>query len=183
MPLRFCVLGFAVCLAFSSTARAESMADFLIAGMPAQHRPEATTLAICVVAEAGGNRLDHHAILHVLQRRALQLSSRSGQHVSTAEMARRYCRIFRDPPKHRNFLRAFAWAQAPDRQAYARAWQQAQLSVVLFLLHIDMDPCDGKAMHWGSHADAKKPPKRSVPVFCGPTRNIFWTGPQRSTSI
>lgn len=170
-------------MAWSSTARAETMADFLIAGMPAQHRPEATTLAICVVAEAGANRLDHHAILHVLKRRAMQLSSRSGQHVSTSEMARRYCRIFRDPPKHRNFLRALAWAQTPERQAYAHAWRQAQLSVVLFLLDVDIDPCDGKAMHWGSHADAKRPPKRSVPVFCGPTRNLFWTGPQRGVSI
>lgn len=181
MPLRFCI--FVVCLAWCSTVRAESMADFLISGMPTSNRPEATTLAICVAAEAGANRLDHHAILHVLQNRATLLSKRSGQRVSIAEMARRYCRIFRDPPKHRNFLRAFAWAQTPERQSYAFAWQQAQLSVVLFLLGVDIDPCDGKAMHWGSHQDALKPPKRSVPVFCGPTRNLFWTGPQRSTSI
>ncbi len=183
MPLRFCVLALAVCLACSSTARAETLADFLIAGMPAEHRQEATTLAICVLAEAGGNRLDHHAILHVLKRRAALLSSRSGQHVAPAGMARRYCRIFRDAPKHRLFLRSFAWAQTPDRQAYAHAWQQAQLSVVLFLLDVDIDPCDGRSMHWGSTADAQKPPKRSVRVHCGPTRNVFWSGPQRSTSI
>jgi hypothetical protein len=177
------VIAVAVCLAWSSLARAESMPDFLISGMPLEHRPEATTLAICILAEAGANRLDHHAILHVLKRRALQLSSRSGQHVSTAEMARRYCRIFRDAPKHRLFLRSLAWSQTPERAAYAHAWQQAQLSVVLFLLDVDVDPCDGRSMHWGSTADAQKPPKRAVRVHCGPTRNVFWTGPQRRTSI
>jgi len=183
MPLLLRVFALAVCLAWSSAARAETLADFLIAGMPAEHRQEATTLAICVLAEAGGNRIDHHGILHVLKRRAQLLSSRSGQFISPAGMARRYCRIFRDAPKHRLFLRSFAWAQTPERQPYAHAWQQAQLSVVLFLLGVDMDPCDGKSMHWGSTADAQKPPKRSVRVHCGPTRNVFWTGPQRRTSI
>jgi len=181
MRLRIGVLFLFLCAPL--TAAADDMADFLINGMPHQNRPDATALAICVVAEAGANRLDHHGILHVLQRRAAALSQRSGTYVPVAEMARRYCRIFRDAPRHRLFLRAFAWAQTPDRQAYAHAWKQAQLSVVLFLLGVDMDPCDGKAMHWGSHADAKKPPKRTVRVECGPTLNIFWSGPQRSTSI
>jgi len=183
MPLRFCILAFVVCLAWALPARAESMADFLIAGMPVDHRGDATTLAICVLAEAGGNRLDHHGILHVLKRRAMQLSERSGHHISIAEMARRYCRIFRDPPRHRNFLRALVWAQTPERPGYAHAWQQAQLSVVLFLLEVDLDPCDGRAMHWGSTADARKPPRRSVRVDCGPTKNVFWTGPLRGTQI
>ncbi len=183
MPLRFCALLLLFLLSSPGVGRAETLADFLIGGMPAEHRHEATTLAICVLAEAGANRLDHHAILHVLKRRAELLSARSGQQISPSEMSRRYCRIFRDAPKHRLFLRAFAWAQTPDRQAYADAWQQAQLSVVLFLLGVDIDPCDGRSMHWGSTADAQKPPKRSVRVHCGPTRNVFWTGPQRSTSI
>jgi len=164
-------------------AQAETLADFLIAGMPDEHRAEAQTLAICVLAEAGASRLDHAGILHVLQRRAAKLSQRSGRYVSTPEMARRYCRIFRDPPKHRAFLLGFKWNQ-PATNQYDKAWTAAQLSVVLFMLKVDYDPCDGLAMHWGSHADSKKArPKHTVQVFCGPTRNLFWSGPRRSSNL
>jgi len=142
----------------------ETLADFLIAGMPEQHRAEAQTLAICVLAEAGDSRVDHAGILYVLKRRAMQLSQRSGRYISTPAMARRYCRIFRDPPAHRAFLLGFKWNGA--------------------MLQVDFDPCEGRAMHWGSHADSKKGrPKNTVPVFCGPTRNLFWSGPKRSTHI
>jgi len=164
-------------------AQPQSLAEFLIQGMPAHHRQEARTLAICALAEAGGARLDHAGILHVLRRRSRQLSARSGRVVTAAGMARRYCRIFRDPPAHRAFLLAMRWGQPPHNKQYAYAWQQAQLSVVLFLLNVDVDPCDGRSMHWGSHADAKKPPRGSVRVACGPTRNIFWTGPLKGTHI
>ena len=161
----------------------ETLADFLIAGMPEQHRAEAQTLAICVLAEAGDSRVDHAGILYVLKRRAMQLSQRSGRYISTPAMARRYCRIFRDPPAHRAFLLGFKW-DGPSTKAYAQAWKAAQLSVALFMLQVDYDPCEGRAMHWGSHADSKKGrPKNTVPVFCGPTRNLFWSGPKRSTHI
>ena len=183
MPRALVLLLLACCLAAPPPARAQSMADFLIQGMPADHRAEARTLAICALAEAGASRLDHAGILHVLRRRSRQLSERSGRVVGVADMARRYCRIFRDPPQHRVFLLGMRWGELPANQHYAYAWQQAQLSVVLFLLDVDMDPCDGRAMHWGSHADAKKPPRRAVRVACGPTRNIFWTGPLKGTQI
>jgi len=164
-------------------AKAESLADFLIAGMPEQHRGEAQTLAICVLAEAGASRIDHAGILHVIKRRAAKLSERSGRYVSAPDMARRYCRIFRDPPKHRAFLLGFKWNQ-PAAKQYDKAWTAAQLSVVLFMLEVDYDPCRGLAMHWGSEADGKKgKPKHTVPVFCGPTRNLFWSGPKRVTHI
>lgn len=161
-----------------------TLAQFLIDGMPADHRQDARTLAVCLLAEAGQSRIDHAGILYVLQRRAGQLSERSGRYVSPPDMARRYCRIFRDPPKHRAFLLSFQWAQAAPRPQYQRAWEAAQLSVVLHLLQVDYDPCDGRAMHWGSQADSKKGrPARTVSVFCGPTRNLFWSGPQKATSI
>jgi len=160
-----------------------TLTDFLIEGMPPSHRREARTLATCILAEAGASRIDHHAILHVLQRRAAQLTARSGREISTADMAQRYCRIFRDPPQHRVFLLTFRWGEKPTKAQYAHAWRQAQLSVALFMLGVDMDPCDGRAMHWGSHADAKKPPKKAVQVTCGPTRNLFWTGPLKGTHI
>jgi len=161
-----------------------TLTQFLIEGMPAEHRPEARTLAVCLIAEAGASRIDHAGILYVLQRRSAQLSQRSGRYVSPPDMARRYCRIFRDPPKHRAFLRGFQWGQPAPRPQYQRAWEAAQLSVALHMLRVDYDPCEGRAMHWGSHADSKKgKPKNTVPVFCGPTRNLFWSGPQRVTDI
>ena len=183
MPLLFRVLAIAVFWGWSSPGSAQTLADFLIEKLPAEHREEATTLAICLVAEAGPNRGDHHAILYVIKRRAQLLTERSGTPVSSAEMARRYCRIFRDPPKHRLFLRSLSWAHTPETPQYAHAWRQAQLSVVLFLLGVDVDPCSGRALHWGSHADASKPPRGSHRVNCGPTRNIFWSAPRRGTDI
>ncbi len=176
----------AFCVAPSSAPaqQGETLAEFLIAGMPQEHRSDARTLAICVLAEAGRSRIDHAGILFVLRRRAEQLSRRSGQLISQPEMARRYCRIFRDPPKHRAFLRSFAWSQPAPRPQYQDAWTAAQLSVVLHMLSVDYDPCDGLAMHWGSHADSEKGrPRHTVSVFCGPTRNLFWSGPRRSSSI
>ena len=183
MRLHFWPIALIAVFLFPVPAQGETLADFLIARMPAEHRPMARTLAICVLAEAGGNRLDHAGILYVLQRRAEQLTQRSGTLVSTDEVARRYCRIFRDPPRHRTFLRSFSWAATPAREVYAEPWRKAQLSVVIFLLGLGVDPCDGRAMHWGSAEDAQRPPKRAVKVFCGPTRNIFWSGPRRGVRI
>ena len=66
-----------------------TLAQFLIDGMPADHRQDARTLAVCLLAEAGQSRIDHAGILYVLQRRAGQLSERSGRYVSPPDMARR----------------------------------------------------------------------------------------------
>jgi hypothetical protein len=144
-------------------------------------------IAQCVVAESGGHTSDVIAITHVLAKRARQAG------ISAAEMARRYCRIHRDAARgiervrpHRRWILELTWhphqaqpASWPGGQwsQMRDAWRKVQLLVVLVATGELDDPCPD-AFHWGGSMDGR--PKRTGPVSCGATRNLFWSRPGRT---
>jgi len=144
-------------------------------------------VAQCVVAESGGHTSDVVAITFVLAKRAAQAG------VSVGEMARRYCRIHRDDARgrehvraHRRWILELVWTAAQPRpmswpggkwERMQDAWRKVQLLVVLVATGELDDPCPD-AFHWGGHMDGR--PKRTAPVSCGATRNLFWSRPGRS---
>ncbi len=144
-------------------------------------------IAQCVVAESGGHTSDVIAIAHVLAKRARQAG------VTAAEMARRYCRIHRDAARgiervrpHRRWILELVWHPSQPQPAswpggqwsqMRDAWRKVQLLVVLVATGELDDPCPD-AFHWGGHMDGR--PKRTGPVSCGATRNLFWSRPGRT---
>ncbi len=144
-------------------------------------------VAQCVVAESGGHTSDVVAITFVLAKRARQAG------VSVGEMARRYCRIHRDDARgrdhvrpHRRWILQLVWTARQPRPAswpggrweqMRDAWRKVQLLVVLVATGELDDPCPD-AFHWGGAMDGR--PKRTGPVSCGATRNLFWSRPGRS---
>jgi len=125
---------------------------------------EREVIAKTLIAEAGEARCsDHAAILHVLKRRT-GLPRFRGR--SIADVAQAYSSFWNDAPKKPRQLQihGLTWDEMP-------AWTHQLIEA--FEGGLVPDPCEGKAIHWGSLEDSTKRTDLRA-VDCGQTANVFF---------
>ncbi len=160
-----------------------------------QWTPEARlTLARALVAEATWSRIDHAAIAWVLQKRWRQRQQRRPTW-TFEEQVTAYCSGMRLRSKRTAWFRSLPenpvasiapvnWPSKREWAEYVPHWERVLVTVDQWQAGDVVDPCRGKAIHWGSVEDSSRPTRGGWrAVACGPTRNIFWRHgptPQRS---
>jgi hypothetical protein len=117
-----------------------------------QERSDARTVLLrAVVAEASWLERDHRAVLHTLARRA----ARAG--ISVEDMALRYCSVFKAPITRTWVLeldtaceRPASWPERLDWEAHRVQCELTVERVDAFLAGDSIDPCKGRATHFGA---------------------------------
>ncbi|MBN1654277.1 MAG: hypothetical protein JXA30_10950 [Deltaproteobacteria bacterium] len=141
-------------------------------------------LARAMVAEAGWtSENDHIAIAYVLARRWRRLTERWPE-LRFLDVIRNYCAGLgsyrRELTPRQRWLRSLSWNDlVPEGWPEGISWDRHLRYWRSILERSDrwskgnlLDPCRGRAWHWGGTIDT--PRGRMVPVNCGETQNTFY---------
>lgn len=146
-------------------------------------------LARAMVSEADWSARDHAALAWALARR-WHMRRKLEPEVTFEEIVRRYCAGLRGKPRTQRarWVRELEGEDKPESwndrsglwvnyrsawlrvRAFARSWSRGKV----------IDPCRGRATHWGGPMD--RPSSHYRAVDCGMTRNIFYARLSRTAA-
>lgn len=132
------------------------------------------TLARVLVGEADWHRPDHVAISWVLAKRWKAYDSWNPGKRTFVRTMYLYAAPLKVKTARTKWVQSLPWTgPLPSAlQPYKRHWRRVIRLVERWARGEIRDPCP-RARHYGGLMDKPKPGMR--PVFCGPTRNIFYT--------